>query len=59
VSVHLLLGALLVATGAHAGGRAERTQLQHAPQASLGLGDSKCMVVGEVVKCVPNVVASG
>jgi hypothetical protein len=53
-----LLGVLLVATGAQAGSRIERTQLHRGQQASLGLGDSKCMVVGEVMKCVPTVVAS-
>jgi hypothetical protein len=52
------MGVLLIATGAQAGGPAARTQLYHGQQASLGLGTSKCMVVGEVVKCVPAAVAS-
>jgi hypothetical protein len=57
VAAHLM-GVLLIATGAQAGGPAARTQLHHGQQASLGLGTSKCMVVGEVVKCVPAAVAS-
>lgn len=53
-SLLLLLGA----TDALAGGRIERAPLQPGQQAALGLGDSKCIMVGEVLKCVPTVVAS-
>lgn len=53
-----LMGVLLIATGAQADGRLERAHLHRGQQASLGLGDSKCVVVGEVLKCVPTVVAS-
>jgi len=52
------MGVLLIATGAQADGRLERAHLHRGQQASLGLGDSKCIVVGEVLKCVPTVVAS-
>ncbi|HEY7758550.1 MAG TPA: hypothetical protein VIA64_03950 [Burkholderiales bacterium] len=53
-----LAGVLLIATGAQAGGGMQRTHLHHRQQSSLGLGDSKCIVVGEVLKCVPTIVAS-
>jgi hypothetical protein len=50
---------LLVVTGAQAAGATQRAHLNRPQQTSLGLGDSKCILVGEVLKCVPTVVASG
>jgi hypothetical protein len=58
VAVRLASLLLLGATDALAGGRMERASLQPGQQAALGLGDSKCIMVGEVLKCVPTVVAS-
>ncbi|HXV07139.1 MAG TPA: hypothetical protein VD791_03860 [Burkholderiales bacterium] len=59
LAVHLAGALLLVATGAQAAGAPQRAHLHRPQQTSLGLGDSKCILVGEVLKCVPTIVASG
>ena len=53
----LLIGALL-STSALADNRIEVDVVNGKQQATFSLGDSKCMLVGEVIKCVPTVVAS-
>ena len=53
----LLIGALL-STSALADNRIEVSVVNGKQQANFSLGDSKCVLVGEVIKCVPTVVAS-
>jgi len=59
LAAHLAGVLLLVATGAQAAGATQRVQPHHPQQTSLSLGDSKCILVGEVLKCVPTIVVSG
>jgi hypothetical protein len=59
LAAHLAGALLLVATGAQAAGAMQRTHLHPPQQTSLSLGDSRCILVGEVLKCVPTIVASG
>jgi hypothetical protein len=53
----LLIGALL-STSALADNRIEVQMVNGKQQASFTLGDSKCVLVGDVIKCLPTVVAS-
>lgn len=53
----LLIGALL-STGALADNRIEVNVVNGKQQASFALGDSRCVLAGEVIKCVPTLVAS-
>jgi hypothetical protein len=53
----LLIGTLL-STGALADNRIEMLMVQGAPQAKFSLGDSRCVLVGDVIKCMPSITAS-
>jgi hypothetical protein len=53
----LLIGALLSA-GALADNRIEMSVVRGAQQAKFSLGDSKCVLVGDVIKCMPSIMAS-
>jgi hypothetical protein len=53
----LLIGALL-STGALAGNRIDVDVVQGAQHAKFRLGDSKCVLVGDVIKCMPTIAAS-
>jgi hypothetical protein len=53
----LLIGALL-STGALADNRIDMSVVQGAQQAKFSLGDSKCVLVGDVIKCMPSIMAS-
>ena len=48
----LLIGALL-STSALAGNRIDVLMVQGAQQAKFNLGDSRCVLVGDVIKCIP------
>ena len=54
----LLIGALLSATSALADNRIDVNVVNGKQQASFSLGDSKCVLVGDIIKCVPTLVAS-
>jgi hypothetical protein len=53
----LLIGALL-STAALAGNQIEVNVVNGKQQANFSLGDSKCVLVGDVIKCMPTLVAS-
>jgi hypothetical protein len=53
----LLIGTLL-STGALADNRIEMRVVQGAPQAKFSLSDSRCVLVGDVIKCMPSITAS-
>ena len=53
----LLIGALL-STAALADNRIDVSTVNGAQQANFSLGDSKCVLVGDVIKCLPSIVAS-
>jgi hypothetical protein len=53
----LLIGALL-STAALADNQIEVNVVNGKQQANFSLGDSKCVLVGDVVKCMPSLVAS-
>ena len=53
----LLIGALL-STAALADNEIEVNVVNGKQQANFSLGDSKCVLVGDVVKCMPSLVAS-
>ena len=53
----LLIGALL-STSALAENRIEVQVVNGKQQATFTLGDSKCVLVGDVIKCLPDLVAS-
>jgi hypothetical protein len=53
----LLIGALLSA-GALADNRIEMSVVRGAQQAKFSLGDSRCVLVGDVIKCMPSIMAS-
>jgi hypothetical protein len=54
----LLVGALFGASGAYADGSIEPRTVDGKPQASFSLGDSKCLLVNDTIRCTPVVVAS-
>ncbi len=53
----LLIGALL-STSALADNQIEVSVVNGKQQANFSLGDSKCVLVGDVIKCMPTLVAS-
>jgi len=53
----LLIGALL-STCALADNQIEVSVVNGKQQANFSLGDSKCVLVGDVIKCMPSLVAS-
>jgi hypothetical protein len=53
----LLIGAL-VSTSALAGNRIDVRMVEGAQQAKFSLGESKCVLVGDVIKCIPAITAS-
>ena len=53
----LLIGALL-STAALADNQIEVNVVNGKQQANFSLGDSKCVLVGDVIKCMPTLVAS-
>ena len=53
----LLIGALL-STRALADNQIEVSVVNGKQQANFSLGDSKCVLVGDVIKCMPTLVAS-
>lgn len=53
----LLIGALL-STSALADNQIEVSVVNGKQQANFSLGDSKCVLVGDVIKCAPTLVAS-
>jgi hypothetical protein len=54
----LLIGALLVSSAAFADSTIEVNVVAGKQEAKFSLGDSKCVMVNEVIKCAPVVVAS-
>ena len=54
----LLIGALLSATSALADNRIDVNIVNGKQQASFSLGDSKCVLVGDIIKCVPTLIVS-
>ena len=54
----LLLGALLAASSAFADSSIEVTSSNGRQEAKFSLGDSKCVLVGDVIKCMPTITAS-
>ena len=53
----LLIGALL-STSALAENRIDVSVVNGKQQANFSLGDSKCVLVGDVIKCMPSMLAS-
>ena len=53
----LLIGALL-STSALADNQIEVSVVNGKQQANFSLGDSKCVLVGDAIKCMPTLVAS-
>ena len=53
----LLIGALL-STSALADNQIEVSVVNGKQQANFSLGDSKCVLMGDVIKCMPTLVAS-
>ena len=54
----LLIGALLSASTAFAGDSAEKTAQNGTQQAAFNLGDSKCVLVDDTIRCIPTLIAS-
>jgi hypothetical protein len=54
----LLITALLASASAFADQSIQVSVVNGKQQASFGVGDSKCVLVDDVIKCVPVVVAS-
>ena len=54
----LLIGALLASSAAFADSSIQVNVVAGKQQASFSLGDSKCVLVNEVIKCSPVLVAS-
>jgi hypothetical protein len=54
----LLIGALLASSAAFADGSIEVKLVAGKQVAKFGLGDSKCVLVNEVIKCAPVLIAS-
>ena len=54
----LLIAALLSSVSAFADQSIEVSVVNGKQQASFSLGDSKCMLVNDVIKCAPVVLAS-
>ena len=53
----LLIGATL-SSAALADNRIEMSVVHGAQQAKFRVGDSKCVLVGDVIKCMPTITAS-
>jgi hypothetical protein len=54
----LLIGALLASASAFADRSIEVSVVNGKQQAAFSLGDSKCVLVNDVIKCTPVVLAS-
>jgi len=54
----LLIAALLCASTAFAGDGIEISSVNGSQQAKFSLGDSKCVLVDEAIRCTPIVIAS-
>ena len=54
----LLIAALLASSAAFADQTIEVSIVNGKQQASFGVGDSKCVLVDDVIKCTPVVLAS-
>jgi hypothetical protein len=54
----LLIGALLSSSAAFADSAIEVSVVAGAQQARFSIGDSKCVLVNEVIQCSPVLVAS-
>ena len=54
----LLIGALLASSAALADQSIEVSVVNGKQQAAFSVGDSKCVLVNDVIKCTPVVVAS-
>jgi hypothetical protein len=54
----LLIGALLSASAAFADSSIEVSVVSGKQQAKFSIGDAKCVLVDEQIKCMPMVVAS-
>ena len=54
----LLIAALLSSVSAFADQSIEVSVVNGKQQASFSLGDSKCMLVNDVIKCAPVILAS-
>ena len=54
----LLIAALLSASTAFAGNGIEISTANGSQQAKFSLGDSKCVLVDEAIRCTPIVIAS-
>jgi hypothetical protein len=54
----LLIGALLCASAAFADSSIEVSVVGGKQEAKFSIGDSKCVLVNEVIKCSPVLVAS-
>ena len=54
----LMIAALFASSGAFADQSIQISVVNGKQEAHFALGDSKCVLVGEVIRCVPMVVAS-
>ena len=54
----LLIGALLASSAAFADQNSEVSVVNGSQQAAFSVGDSKCVLVNDVIKCAPVVLAS-
>jgi hypothetical protein len=54
----LLIGALLAASSAFADSAIQVTSSNGRQEAKFSLGDSKCVLAGEVIVCTPVLIAS-
>jgi len=54
----LLISVLLCASTAFAGNGIEISSVDGNQQAKFSLGDSKCVLVDEIIRCSPTVIAS-
>ena len=54
----LLIGALLSASAAFADSSIEVSVVSGKQEAKFSIGDSKCVLVNDVIKCAPVVLAS-
>ena len=54
----LLIGALLASASAFADQTIEVSVVNGKQQAAFSVGDSKCVLVNDVIKCIPVVLAS-
>ena len=54
----LLIGALFSASTAFVGNSIETNTQNGTQQAAFNLGDSKCVLVDDTIRCIPTLIAS-